>query len=222
MYNELIMHRLTQVFRPANVIIIAFEKCVCCAFTGLKIALDAINKKPKVKIVLLGTPAEEGGGGKILMINKGCFKDIDFCMMVHPCPFDVLKPHFLACQMFKITYKGHAAHAAAFPWEGINALDAAVMAYNNISVLRQQMKPTWRVHGIITEGGVKPNIIPEYTQLEYMIRAPTDEELGVLKKKVTACFEAAASATGMSSKTSWHSAHFKKSFIFLLGGNIVS
>ena len=185
------------------------------AFTGLKIALDAVNKKPKVKIVLLGTPAEEGGGGKILMINNGCFKDIDFCMMVHPCPYDVLKPHFLACQTFKITYKGHAAHAAAFPWEGINALDAAVMAYNNISVLRQQMKPTWRVHGIITEGGVKPNIIPEYTQLEYMIRALTDKELEVLKEKVIACFEAAASATGMSSKTSWHSVYFNKSLFFL-------
>ena len=129
------------------------------------------------------------------MIDSGCFKDIDFCMMVHPCPADVLKPVILARESVVVTYKGHAAHAAAFPWEGINALDAAVMAYNNISVLRQQMKPTWRVHGIITEGGVKPNIIPEYTQLEYMIRALTDKELEVLKEKVIACFEAAASAT---------------------------
>ena len=166
------------------------------AFTGLKIALDAVNKKPKVKIVLLGTPAEEGGGGKILMINNGCFKDIDFCMMVHPCPYDVLKPHFLACQTFKITYKGHAAHAAAFPWEGINALDAAVMAYNNISVLRQQMKPTWRVHTIITEGGVKTNIIPDRAQLKCTVRTVTNQELEVLKEKVSKCFEAAASATG--------------------------
>ena len=195
-------------FWAANIIVITIlNKCVF-AFTGLKIALDAVNQK--VKIVLLGTPAEEGGGGKILMINNGCFKDIDFCMMVHPCPYDMLKPRFLASQMVKITYKGHAAHAAAFPWKGINALDAAVMAFNNISVLRQQMKPTWRVHGIITEGGVKANIIPDRTQLEYMIRALTDEELQVLKGKVTACFEAAASATGMSSKTSWHSAHFNR------------
>ena len=181
-----------------------------CTFTGLKIALDAVNQKPKFKIVLLGTPAEEGGGGKILMINSGCFKDIDICMMVHPCPFDNLKPHSLASQMVNVTYKGHAAHAAAFPWKGINALDAAVMAYNNISVLRQQMKPTWRVHGIITEGGVKANIIPDHTKLEYMIRALTDEELEVLKGKVTGCFEAAASATGMSSKMSWHLVHFNQ------------
>lgn len=135
------------------------------------------------------------------MIKSGCFKDIDICMMVHPCPYDMLKPHVLASQIVNIIYKGYAAHAAAFPWKGVNALDAAVMAYNNISVLRQQIKPTWRVHGIITEGGVKANIIPDCTKLEYMIRAPTDEELDVLKEKVTSCFEAAASATGMSSKT---------------------
>ena len=97
--------------------------------------MEAVNQKPKVKIVLLGTPAEEGGG-KIQMINSGYFKDIDFCMMVHPCPVDVLKPVILSRESVTVTYKGHAAHAAAFPWEGINALDAAVMAYNNISVLK--------------------------------------------------------------------------------------
>ena len=168
----------------------------CFVCSGLKIALEAVNQKPKVKIVLLGTPAEEGGGGKILLINNGCFKDIDFCMMVHPCPVDVLKPVILARENVVATYKGHAAHAAAFPWEGINALDAAVMAYNNISVLRQQMKPTWRVHVIITEGGVKPNIIPDRTQLKCAVRTVTDQELEVLKEKVSKCFEAAASATG--------------------------
>ena len=169
-----------------------------CIFTGLKIALDAVNQKPQVKIVVLGTPAEEGGGGKILMINNGCFKDIDFCMMVHPSPADVLKPSILARVSVTVTYKGHAAHAAAFPWEGINALDAAVMAYNNISALRQQLKPTWRMHGIISEGGVKPNIIPDRAQLIYNLRAPTDGELIVLREKVKSCFEAAASATGKS------------------------
>ena len=149
-----------------------------------------------MKIVLLGTPAEEGGGGKILMINNGCFKGIDFCMMVHPSQEDILKPMALARDSVTVTYKGHAAHAAAFPWEGINALDAAVMAYNNISVLRQQMKPTWRVHGVITEGGIKPNIIPDRAQLSYYIRAPTDKELDMLKEKVSGCFEAAATASG--------------------------
>lgn len=133
------------------------------------------------------------------MINNGCFKGVDFCLMVHPYPYDVLKPSFLALENVTVNYKGHAAHAAAFPWEGINALDAAVMAYNSISMLRQQMKPTWRVHGIISEGGVKPNIIPEQTQLRYTIRAPTSEEVKVLRQKVTSCFEAAATATGKAS-----------------------
>lgn len=158
--------------------------------------MEAVNRKPKVKIVLLGTPAEEDGGGKILMINNGCFKDIDFCMMVHPCTADVLKPSLLSEQDVIVTYKGHASHAAASPWEGINALDAAVVAYNNTSVLRQQLKPTWHVHAIISEGGVKPNIIPDRAQLICNIRGPSDDELNIVAEKVTKCFEAAATATG--------------------------
>lgn len=158
--------------------------------------MNAVNQKPKVKIVLLGTPAEEAKGGKISMIRNGCFKDLDFCMMVHPCPVDVLKPAILARESATITYKGRAAHAAAFPWEGINALDAAVMAYTSISALRQQMKPEWRVHLIISEGGVKPNIIPDRAQLQCYIRTMNDNDLEVLKEKVKNCFEAAASATG--------------------------
>ena len=168
--------------------------------SGLKIALEAVNQKPKVKVVLFGTPAEEGGGGKVFMIDNGCFKDIDFCMMVHPTSEDILKPNTLAIDTLTVTYKGHATHASAYPWKGINALDAAVMAYTNISMFRQQMKPRWRVHGIISEGGVKPNIIPDRAQLKYYIRAPTEEELEVLKEKVVSCFQAAATATGKKSK----------------------
>ena len=167
-----------------------------CNFTGLKHALESINQKPKFKIVVLGTPAEEHGSGKVLMINNGCFKDVDFCMMVHPFPVSVLKPTVLSDQTVIVTYKGHAAHAAAFPWEGINALDAAIVAYNNISALRQQMKPTWRVHGVISEGGVKPNIIPDRAQLIFETRAPNNKELHQLTEKVTNCLKAAASATG--------------------------
>nr|KAF6462291.1 hypothetical protein HJG59_011327 [Molossus molossus] len=95
-----------------------------------------------------------------------------------------------------VKYYGKASHAAAYPWEGVNALDAAVLAYNNLSVLRQQMKPTWRVHGIIKNGGVKPNIIPSYSELIYYVRAPSMKELPVLIKKTEDCFRAAALATG--------------------------
>ncbi|XP_031574744.1 peptidase M20 domain-containing protein 2-like [Actinia tenebrosa] len=165
------------------------------AAIGIKAALAATdNKLGRVRV--LGTPAEEGGGGKVLMIKNGCFKDVDFCMMVHPCPTDSTVPSVLARETAFVTYKGYAAHAAAFPWEGINALDAAVMAYNSVSAMRQQMKPTWRVHGVICEGGVKPNIIPDKTRLEFFFRAPTDGEIDELKQKLAGCFEGAAKATG--------------------------
>ena len=104
--------------------------------------------------------------------------------------------------ILKIDYHGKAAHTAAFPWEGVNALDAAVMAYTSISTLRQQMKPSWRVHGVFTNGGIKPNIIPEKASLQYYIRAPTLEELEVLREKVMACFNGAAKTTECSVEVS--------------------
>ncbi|XP_020906470.1 peptidase M20 domain-containing protein 2 [Exaiptasia diaphana] len=162
---------------------------------GIKAALEATNNKLG-KVVVLGTPAEEGGGGKVIMNEKGCFKDIDFCMMVHPTPVDSTMPSVLANNTLKATFKGQSSHAAAFPWEGVNALDAAVAAYSSISMLRQQMKPTWRVHGVFTEGGVKPNIIPDRACLKYYYRATSDEEMDHLKQKLISCFEGAATSTG--------------------------
>ena len=100
-------------------------------------------------------------------------------------------------QAVQVTYHGVSSHASAFPWEGVNALDAAVMAYNAVSVLRQQLKPTWRLHGVITDGGNKPNIIPEKASLAYYVRTPTEEELMVLRSKAHRCFESAAQATGV-------------------------
>ena len=163
---------------------------------GVKAFLE--EKGSGGRLTVMGTPAEEGGGGKVFLIEKGAFEGIDLAMMVHPTPFDVSMPLALAVCMLDITFKGKAAHAASFPWEGVNALDAAVMAYTSISALRQQMKPSWRVHGVITNGGVKPNIIPEKASMSYYIRAPTPSELKILRKKVEACFEAAARATGCS------------------------
>ena len=162
---------------------------------GVKAALES-SGAPKGRVTIMGTPAEEGGSGKVRLIENEAFKDIDTAMMIHPTPVTLVAPGFLAVCQFIVTFTGKAAHAAAFPWEGVNALDAAVMAYNSISVLRQQMKPDWRVHGVITNGGTKPNIIPEKTELEYWVRAPTALELVTLKKKVVACFETAAKATG--------------------------
>ena len=161
---------------------------------GLKAVLESPNA-PKGMVTVMGTPDEEGSGGKVDMIENSAFKDVDIAMMVHPAPFSVLKPQHVTCVDWQVTYIGKAAHAAAFPWEGMNALDAAVMAYTSISVLRQQMKPTERVHAIISNGGAKPNIIPEKAEMQYMIRAETTADAKVLFKKVKACWKAAATAT---------------------------
>ena len=162
---------------------------------GIKAALESTGA-PQGRLTVMGTPTEEGGAGKVKLIEKGAFDDVDLAMMVHPCSCNILKPIFLASQKLKVIYHGKAAHAAAFPWDGINALDAAVLAYNNISLLRQQLKTTIRIGGIISNGGTKPNIIPEKLEMLYSIRAPTKQEVLQLRTKVTACFDAAAKATG--------------------------
>ena len=162
---------------------------------GLKAALES-SGAPEGKVTVMGTPAEEGGGGKLYLIENGAFEDVDLAMMVHPAVSDLLSPGFLACAHLNVTYTGKEAHAAAFPWEGVNALDAAVVAYNSISVLRQQMKPTWRVHAIISNGGIKPNIIPDLSSMELFARSSDRSELPMLVEKVQNCLKAAAQATG--------------------------
>ncbi len=162
---------------------------------GLKAVLESSNA-PKGMLTVMGTPAEEYGGGKIDMIDNGAFDGIDLAMMVHPAVSDILAPGYLACSQFSVAFTGKAAHAAAFPWEGVNALDAAVMAYTSISALRQQMKPTWRVHAIISDGGTKPNIIPELSKMELFARTSIKSELPLLVEKVQQCLKGAAEATG--------------------------
>ncbi|NWI18243.1 P20D2 protein, partial [Crypturellus soui] len=168
------------------------------AALALKAALESLPQPPPVavQITVLGTPAEEDGGGKIDLIEAGAFDDLDVVFMAHPSQENAAYLPDVAEHDVTVKYYGKASHAAAYPWEGLNALDAAVLAYNNLSVLRQQMKPTWRVHGIIKNGGVKPNIIPSYTEMEYYLRAPSVKDLSLLTEKVENCFKAAAVATG--------------------------
>uniref|UniRef100_A0A8C5WYK4 Peptidase M20 domain containing 2 n=1 Tax=Laticauda laticaudata TaxID=8630 RepID=A0A8C5WYK4_LATLA len=174
------------------------------AALGLKGALESLRQNPAglprqapaVKVTVLGTPAEEDGGGKIDLIKAGAFDNLDVVFMAHPSQEDAAFLPDIAEHDVTVKYYGKTSHAAAYPWEGLNALDAAVLAYNNLSLLRQQMKPTWRVHGIIKNGGVKPNIIPSYTELEFYLRAPSLRELSTLKEKAENCFKAAALATG--------------------------
>ncbi|KAI9725896.1 MAG: hypothetical protein M1834_009459 [Cirrosporium novae-zelandiae] len=172
------------------------------AFLGAAEQLKVSKISGRVR--LLGTPAEEGGGGKIALINHGAYKSVDACLIAHPAPLyrgygkefnaKVYLQHN-AIDKFTVAFSGKNAHAAASPWEGRNALDAAVMAYNAISMLRQQTHPDFRIHGVIINGGVKENIIPDYSALEYAVRAPSLEKLRILKQRVVDCFEAAATAT---------------------------
>ncbi|CAN7982108.1 unnamed protein product, partial [Ixodes pacificus] len=171
------------------------------AAVGVKAVLDSQGPTKHGKVVVLGTPAEETGSGKQPMIEAGALRDVDAALMAHTGSRNGLRFRSIAVSKLHVVYKGRAAHAGQVPWDGVNALDAAVSAYVNVSVLRQQMKPTTRVHGVITEGGVSPNVIPERTVLDYSVRAPTTEDVLELKPRVEACFRAAAEGSGCSVST---------------------
>jgi amidohydrolase len=147
-------------------------------------------------VSVIGTPAEEGGGGKILLLDRGIFAGVHAAMMVHPAPMDVVEQPFLACAQFEVRYTGKASHASAFPERGINAADALTVAQTAIGCLRQHIRQSDRVHGIVTHGGDAPNIVPAETRAHYIVRARTLDELADIRGKVTRCFEAGALATG--------------------------
>ncbi|BCS17783.1 M20 family metallopeptidase [Aspergillus puulaauensis] len=174
----------------------------------------AAPKEVNYTVRLLGTPAEESGGGKLRLLDVGAYQHANACLMIHPMPIVPGRPEilslakspaggFLAKNSVHVTYIGKPAHAAAAPWEGINALDAVVAAYVNVSLLRQQILPTQRVHGIIVNGGERSNIIPASATLSYTIRSPTRATLEPLTEKVIKCFEAAAVATGCQVEFEW-------------------
>ncbi|MEZ5250971.1 MAG: peptidase dimerization domain-containing protein [Ilumatobacteraceae bacterium] len=150
----------------------------------------------------MGTPAEEGGGGKILMARQGRSR-LAAAMMVHPADADLIRMDTIAVQEMYVDYHGKAAHAAAAPQEGRNALDAAVLGYVNVAALRQHILPTERIHGVFTRAGDKANIVPAETSMTWMVRSPTIASLQPLKGRVVACLEASAAATGCSCTHSW-------------------
>ncbi|KAJ6518841.1 hypothetical protein C8R45DRAFT_1116577 [Mycena sanguinolenta] len=174
----------------------------CGVALAVKAALEAHNIPGKV--VLLGTPAEEGGGGKVILLERGGYDDMDLCVMCHPSPGPKNSANIartIAVQDIKVEYAGRNAHAGAAPWEGTNALDAAFLAYSGVSVLRQQMKPDHRVHGIIeSNGDWVPNVIPDYAKMHWLVRAPTSSDLAAFVERVKKCFEAAALATSCEMK----------------------
>ena len=157
--------------------------------------LEAANQLG-FRVTVLGTPAEEKYGGKVDLINAGAFEGAKLAMMVHPSTHDVVDPPVISVAHIDVIFRGKTAHASAYPFLGVNALDAFVQAYVNVSTLRQQLEPTDKVHGIITHGGDAPNIIPDHTRSSWYVRAPQQDRLDVLLPRVLACFEAAATATG--------------------------
>lgn len=167
---------------------------------GAGIAMRHLADEYGGEIYVFGTPAEETMGGKVEMSRQGIFNDMDVAMMSHPMDFNGDCMPSMAIIGLRIEFFGKPAHAAAAPEKGINALDAAVNFYCMVSALRQQTKEDARLHGIITKGGDAPNVIPEHTELIYLIRSNTFADAEELKKRVLKCAEAAALGTGCTMK----------------------
>jgi amidohydrolase len=176
---------------------------IAAAGLGAGLAAAAVAEVCDGRVTIIGTPAEEGGGGKVLQIRAGAFEGIDAAMMVHPAGADLRGMDTVAIHRCLATYRGESAHAAAAPEKGRNALDAAVLGYVNVAALRQHIGPAERVHGVFTDGGDKPNIVPCRAEMEWYVRSPTVAGLQILKERVVACLEAGATASGCELELDW-------------------
>jgi amidohydrolase len=163
---------------------------------GAGIAAARVADDVGLTVSVVGTPAEESGGGKVLLLERGAFAGVHAAIMVHPAPVDAVEPPTLAWSHFDVRYTGKSAHASAFPEHGINAADALTVAQTAIGLLRQHIRQTDRIHGIVTDGGDAPNVVPAHAAATYIVRARTLEDLGDIRAKVLRCFEAGALATG--------------------------
>ncbi|MCR4432153.1 MAG: M20 family metallopeptidase [Tepidanaerobacteraceae bacterium] len=169
---------------------------IAAASFGTAAALGSLEDDLAGEVMLVGSPAEETNGAKVLLVQKGVFAGVDAAMMVHPGNRTTAYATSLAMEAIEFTYTGKAAHAAAAPHMGINALDAVIMLFNGINALRQQLKSDVRIHGIITEGGKAPNIIPDKATARFYVRAKEKAYMLEVKEKVIACARGAELATG--------------------------
>jgi amidohydrolase len=169
---------------------------IASAAIGAGLGLAALADDLGITVRVLGTPAEEGGGGKILMLEGGAFDGVNAALMVHPAPIELDRMPCLAVSHFDVRYKGKEAHASAYPERGINAADAVTIAQVAIGLLRQQSAAHEQVHGIVTYGGAAPNIVPGLATAKFYVRAQTLEAMRSWEPKVLRCFEAGALATG--------------------------
>ncbi len=169
---------------------------IAAAALGASLAVGSIKDQLPGKLVFCGTPGEEGGGGKVTMVKEGVFDGIDVAMMFHPADKNIIGRGSLAISEVMIEFTGRSSHAAGSPEKGINALDAVIQTFNGINALRQHMRDDARIHGIITDGGAKPNIVPEHAAANFYVRALRDDYRDELLEKLRTCAEGAAMATG--------------------------
>jgi amidohydrolase len=171
---------------------------IAATAVGAGLALASVADELGLTVRVLGTPAEEGGGGKVLMLERGAFGGVHAAMMVHPWPTERLTATCLAVAHYDVHFGGREAHASAAPWEGVNAQDALTIAQVAIGLLRQQLPPGDQVHGVVTQSPAAANIIPATVTARYMVRSRTTKGLAALRTRVDACFEAGALASGCS------------------------
>jgi amidohydrolase len=166
------------------------------AATGAALAVHAVRAELAGEIRLIGTPAEEGGGGKVILLERGAFEGVDAAMMIHPGVKAMTTRGGIAANLLRFEFFGKPAHASSSPDKGINALDACIQTFNNINALRQHLTPDVRIHGIITHGGDAANVVPKYAAADFIVRAAeSDASLDVVEK-VIRCAEAGALAAG--------------------------
>ncbi|HCP32581.1 TPA: amidohydrolase [Candidatus Acetothermia bacterium] len=169
---------------------------IAAAGLGAALAVGAIKKELPGRLIFFGTPGEEGGGGKVKMVEAGLFEEVDAAMMFHPSSHTVVHRGSLAITEVKIEFAGKASHASGSPEKGINALDAVIQTFNGVNALRQHIKDGARIHGIITDGGAKPNIIPEHAAASFYVRAKENDYRDELLEKLRRCAQGAELATG--------------------------
>ncbi|MFN8146900.1 MAG: M20 family metallopeptidase [Candidatus Nanopelagicales bacterium] len=169
---------------------------IAASSVGAALALGAVADDLGLTVTLLGTPAEEGGGGKVVMLERGAFEGVHLALMAHPGPVDVARARPYAVSHLDIAYDGKAAHAAAYPEDGVNAADAFTVAQVAIGLLRQQLPPGARVHGLVTRHGEAPNAIPQRSEGRWYVRGDSTALMESTREKVLRCFEAGAIATG--------------------------
>ena len=176
---------------------------IAASAVGAAVASKSIIDQLGGSIVVLGTPGEEVFGGKIDMVRAGTFKKIDVAMIVHPEVRNMPTEEALACSSLEAEFFGRPAHAAGQPHKGINALDAMILAFTSINSLRQHIRGDARIHGIITDGGEAPNIVPAHSAAVFLVRALDDDYLAELKDKVLNCFTGASVASGARLEYRW-------------------